>query len=210
MNQAILRRPRLLGRRTLLVLGAAGAALLASGCGSDASTGSAASSASRPASSETAAPADNGGGEAAPTRFVSSRFHYRVDAPGAMTEATDGSATATRGTEKLVISVVTGAQAADPAGYARTDVATLRAQSPAYKEVIPVGPLSLAGRTVQKAAYSWTNGTNAVTGNPQQLVTAVYYIPRDGSTMAVVSYSIAANQYDPQGADDVVSTFQWQ
>ncbi|MBJ7608069.1 MAG: hypothetical protein JF887_01375 [Candidatus Dormibacteraeota bacterium] len=209
MNQAILRHRRLLGRSTLLVLGVAGATVLASGCGSDATSGSA-SSASRPASSESAAPADNGGGEAAPTRFVSSRFHYRVDAPGAMTEATDGSATATRGTEKLVISVVTGAQAADPAGYARTDVATLRAQSPAYKEVIPVGPVSLAGRTVQKAAYSWTNGNNAVTGNPQQLVTAVYYIPRDGSTMAVVSYSIAANQYDPQGADDVVSTFQWQ
>ena len=67
----------------------------------------------------------------------------------------------------------------------------------------------LAGMAVQKAVYTWTDGVNPVTSRPNVLVSARYYIPKDRATLAVVTYSIAANQYDPQGADDVVSTFKW-
>ena len=69
--------------------------------------------------------------------------------------------------------------------------------------------VALAGRPVLKLVYA-TSGTNAVTGNVEALVNARYYIAKDPSTLAIVTYSIVATQYDPQGADDVVTTFQWQ
>ncbi len=207
MSRAILgRRPPWF--RSLPVVAAAAVLALAA-CGSDAAS-------SLPAGGggatpgDTAVAGDNGGGEGSPIRFVSSRNHYRVDFPAAMSEAADGTATATRGTEKLSIQVVSGSAASDPAAYAKRDLGTVRAQSPQYTQVEALAAVSLGGRTVQKVLYSWTNGTNPVTGNPQLLATARYYVPRDASTMAVVTYSIAANQYDPQGADDVAMTFQWQ
>jgi hypothetical protein len=204
--------PASLRRRPLfccLSVVAAAAALTLVGCGSDAA-GSLPAGGGVANPGDTAAAGDNGGGEGAPIRFVSSRNHYRVDFPAVMTEAADGTATASRGTEKLTIAVISGSAASDVAGYARSDAATVQARSPQYTQVNALAAVSLSGRSVQKIVYSWTNGSNAVTGNPQQLVTARYYIPRDASTLAVLTYSIAPNLYDPQGADDVASTFAWQ
>jgi hypothetical protein len=48
-----------------------------------------------------------------------------------------------------------------------------------------------------------------VTGKANQLITARYYITKDSVRLAMVSYASAANQYDPQGADDVANTFAW-
>ena len=189
----------------LLLIGALGLA----GCGSDspaAGTGAAGTTADAGGTAEAGA----ANGEAAGTRFISQRYHYRVDAPGTMTEAADGTASATRGVESMTIKVVTGGSAGDPGALAQSDLSTLPAQNPAYRLISGPGTGTLSGRSVVKFVYSWTNGTNPVTGRAEDLVTARYYIPKDAGTLAVLSYSITAPQYDPQGADDVATTFQWQ
>src|ERR1700716_3586517 len=100
--------------RLVAASGLLGIAMLAiSGCGSGTSSSSGAVVRSSSSSGEQTANGEGGGGDAAGAPFVSSRFHYRVTAPGAMSEASDGTASTTRGTEQLSISVVTGASAKD-------------------------------------------------------------------------------------------------
>ncbi|HEV7678822.1 MAG TPA: hypothetical protein VGQ42_09675 [Candidatus Dormibacteraeota bacterium] len=163
-----------------------------------------------PAPTETgAAAAENGGGEAPATRFVSSRNHYRVDAPGAMTEGSDGIAKASHGLESLQIEVLTGSAAADVSAYAKSDLTTLRS-TPGFSLKSGPGSVSLsAASSAQKTVYTANGPNNPVTGKPQTFVTVRYYVPRSSSTMAVLTYSIVLDQYDPQGADDVANTFAW-
>jgi hypothetical protein len=204
---ALSRRSRLRAGRPLLVAGLLAAVLTTAACGTDSTAQR--SGAAGTASSEPTAAGDVTTGESAGVRFVSTRFHYRVDAPGTMTEAGDGTATAARGVEQLTIRVVSGATAADPSAFAQSDAAGLPGNTTQYKVVDPLATISLAGRPVVKLVYA-SSGINAVTGNTQDFVNARYYIPKDSSTLAVVTYSIVLSQYDPQGADDVVTTFQWQ
>jgi hypothetical protein len=66
-----------------------------------------------------------------------------------------------------------------------------------------------ASKSSLKAAYSATAGTSTVTGKPEDVVVVKYFVPRDSSEFAVLTYTVTANQYDPQGADDVANTFGW-
>jgi hypothetical protein len=182
--------------------------LAVAACGASTSQPSGATSGPATTSEPTSA-GDVTTGEAAGVRFVSQRFRYRVDAPGTMTEAADGTATASRGVEQLSIRIVTGSAAASPSSFAQSDVTALRGTTSHYTLVTPLGTTSLAGRPVTKVVFA-SSATNAVTGVAESLVNARYYIPRDSSMMAVVTYSIVVSQYDPQGADDVVTTFRWQ
>jgi hypothetical protein len=197
------RLPRL---RLTVFAGALGTALTVAACGGSASTQPVGSGAT---GEPTAAAGDVTTGEAAGVRFVSQRFHYRIDAPGTVTEAANGTATASRGVEQLTIRIVTGSSAGSPVTFAQGDVAALPGTTSNYALVTPPGTASLAGRSVYKVVFA-SSGTNAVTGAAETLVNARYYIARDSATLAVVTYSIVASQYDPQGADDVVTTFQWQ
>jgi hypothetical protein len=183
------------------------AAIGLSACGS---TG-ASTTTQGPETQSTAAPAENGGGnaEAAPHPYSNSKFNYQVDAPGTMVEAADGSAAYLGTAERLQIVVLTGASAADPQGRAATDIGALTSAKTAFKLAQPASRISLAGRSVYKFIYTWTDGSNPVTGKPNMLVSVQYYIPKNSTTLAAVTYSIAASQYDPQGADDVASTFKW-
>jgi len=72
------------------------------------------------------------------------------------------------------------------------------------------GEITLNGKKVEKVVYTYNAGTSSVTGKPLDLVGVRYYIPKDSATLAVVAYGIVSNQYDPQGADDIATTFQWQ
>ncbi|MEA2683354.1 MAG: hypothetical protein QOK05_1682 [Chloroflexota bacterium] len=152
--------------------------------------------------------ADATTGEAPGVRYTNAKFHYRVDAPGAMKESADGSAAYLGAAERLEIVVVSGSQAADPKAFAGQDLGSLGSK-PSFKVVSQPAQVTISNRAVQKTVYTWTDGVNAVTSKPNLLVSVRYYIPRDRATLAIVTYSIAANQYDPQGADDVVSTFAW-
>jgi hypothetical protein len=161
--------------------------------------------------STAAAPAENGAGngEAAPHPYTSSKFNYRVDAPGTMQEAADGSAAYKGTAERLEIVVLSGASAGDPHSRATTDIGALGSARSSFKLVQPAVQINLAGKSVYKFIYTWTDGTNSVTGKPNMLVSVQYYIPKNSSTLAVVTYSVVSSQYDPQGADDVASTFKW-
>lgn len=154
--------------------------------------------------------AETGGGEAPAVTYVDSRYHYKVDAPGQMKPNANGTASVVGPSERLEIVVVEGAKASDPATLARDDVAALPSSVASFHLVSGPAAITLNGKKVHKVVYSFNAGTSVVTGKPLDLVGVRYYIPKDSSTIAVVSYAIVSNQYDPQGADDVASTFQWQ
>jgi hypothetical protein len=203
ISAAPTRPPRLLSLLPLAILAALGLAA----CGSAPAT----TTSQNPATEASAAPAENGAGngEAAPHPYTNAKFKYRVDAPGTMVEADNGSAAYNGTVERLQIDVVSGAKAGDPRSLATADAAALGAKLSAFKLVQPPAQINLAGRNIYKFIYTWTDGANPVTGRPNMLVSVLYYIPKNSSTLAALTYSIAATQYDPQGADDVASTFRW-
>jgi hypothetical protein len=149
-------------------------------------------------------------GEAPAVPYVDARYHYRIEAPGKMVPKPDGTASVIGPSERLEVAVLEGPAAADPQARARADASGLGASLAGFK--LDSGPASvtISGRRVQKLVYRYSAGTSQVTGKPIDLVGVRYFIPKDSSTLAVVSYGVVVNQYDPQGADDVASTFQWQ
>jgi hypothetical protein len=164
-----------------------------------------------PAPAESAsAGAEAGGGETPLTRFVSSRNHYRVDAPGTMAEGSDGVAKSSHGLESLQIVVVSGSAAADPAAYARSELNSVRSTSGFALRSGPETVFLRAASSSQRTVYASSGANNPVTGKPQTFVTVRYYVPRNSSTMAVLIYSNVVDQFDPQGADDLANTFVWQ
>jgi hypothetical protein len=158
----------------------------------------------------TPAPPEANNGETPVTAYIDARFHYRIDAPGHMTANPDGTASVIGPSERLLVTVLQGAAASDPAAFARSDAAALASSSTKFHLVSGPSAATLNGRTVQKIVYTYNAGTSAVTGKPLDLYGVRYYIPKDAGTLAVVAYGIVANQYDPQGADDIASTFRWQ
>ncbi len=64
------------------------------------------------------------------------------------------------------------------------------------------GSITLRGHQVEKFVYRYEGGTT--------LVGVRYYVPRDATAAAVITYGIVAGRYDPQAADDIASTFEWQ
>ncbi len=154
--------------------------------------------------------AEANNGEAPAVPYVDARYHYRIDAPGRMTNAADGTASVIGPAERLQVTVVEGSKAADVAALARDDVASLPGSTNGFKLVSGPGAASVNGKKLWKFVYNWNAGTNAVTGKPLSLVGVRYYAPKDASMVAVITYGVASNQYDPQGADDIASTFRWQ
>jgi hypothetical protein len=164
---------------------------------------------SAPAATD-AAVGETNNGEAPAVRYTDAREHYRIDGPGAMTVSADGSASYKGSLERLQVTVLHGSAAADPAATAAADVASLRTNATAFKLMSGPSPVRLGNLTAQKFVYRWTDGTSTVTGKPNDLISVRYYISKDSTTLAAISYGITAGQYDPQGADDVALTFAWQ
>lgn len=170
------------------------------GCGSNTTT-------------QTPAPAAAGEitvGESVPTRYADARYHYQIDAPGRMTANADGTASFVGPSERLEVTVVTGSSAADPAALATQDSKSLATSASGFHQVSTPATVTLNGHNVTKFTYTWNAGTSAVTGKPVELTTVRYYIAKDVATVAVIAYGIVSNQFDPQGADDLASTFRWQ
>ncbi|PZR67810.1 MAG: hypothetical protein DLM66_09965 [Candidatus Dormiibacter spiritus] len=149
-------------------------------------------------------------GEAPVVAYVDSRYRYRIDAPGQMTANADGTATYVGPSERLQVAVVQGVKAADVSALGRDDVATLSSSIAGFRLISGPASTNVNGRKMEKFIYNWTPGTSPVTGKPVTLVAVRYYVPKDSQTVAVITYGIVSNQYDPQGADDLASTFQWQ
>jgi hypothetical protein len=126
-----------------------------------------------------------------------------------MAAAADGTASFIGPEERLEVSIVQGSPASDPLSLAKADLVSLKRNATDLRIMAQPAAGNVSGYRAVKLVYSWTAGTNQVTGKPIQLVTARYYISKDASLLAVVSYGISASQYDPQGADDLASTFKW-
>jgi hypothetical protein len=189
---------------------AAVAALLASGvlavsaCGT--SSGSSAGLDTAPASPG----AEAAGGEGVAVLYTDARFHYRIDAPGRMTANPDGTAAYVGPSERLEIGVLQGSGASDAGALAQQDLKTLAASAPAFHKLSNPASLTLGAYHVTRFAYTWNAGTSTVTGKAIELTSVRYYLTKDAATLAVITYGIVSNQFDPQGADDIVSTFHWQ
>jgi hypothetical protein len=177
-----------------------GAFLTTTACGS---TGS-------PASSATTATPEVVVGEAVPVPYADARFHYRIDAPGRMTANPDGNAAYIGPSERLEIGVLQGPQASDPSTIAGQDIRSLSTSATGFHQLSSPAKLTLGGYQVIRFSYTWNAGTSAVTGKAIELTSVRYYLAKDSATLAVITYGIVSNQFDPQGADDIVSTFRWQ
>ena len=127
-----------------------------------------------------------------------------------MTANPDGTAAFVGPSERLEISVIQGSGASNPSALASQDIKTLAASAAAFQQRSSPAKLTLNGHHVTRFAYTWSAGTSTVTGKATELTSVRYYVSKDASTLAVITYGIVSNQFDPQGADDIVSTFQWQ
>jgi hypothetical protein len=188
---------------TLLALVTAGL-LAAIACG--ASTGPTAGTEAAPAT----AGAESNTGESIPVPYTDTRFHYRIDGPGRMTANPDGTAAYIGPSERLEISVIQGSGASDPGALASQDIKSLATSAAAFQQRSNPAKLTLNGHQVTRFAFTWNAGTSTVTGKAIELTSVRYYVSKDATTLAVITYGIVSNQFDPQGADDIVSTFQWQ
>ena len=188
-------------RQTLLGALVIAGTVAISACGSSSDQAGAATS---------PAPGEAQGGESRPVTYTDTRFHYRIDAPGGqMTSNTDGTASYLGPSERLEVAIVEGSRATNPASLANNDLSILSNSAPGFKKLSDPTAVTLNGRTVTRFSYTWNAGISPVTGKQLELTTVRYYVPKDGGTLAVITYGIASNQFDPQGADDLVLTFQW-
>lgn len=127
-----------------------------------------------------------------------------------MTPNPDGTAAYVGPSERLEISIVQGSRASDPGAMASQDLKALAASATAFHQMSNPAKLTLSGYQVTRFAYTWNAGTSAVTAKAIELTSVRYYLSKDATTVAVITYGIVSNQFDPQGADDIVSTFKWQ
>jgi hypothetical protein len=141
--------------------------------------------------------------------YTDTLHRYRISGPGRMTANADGSASFIGPVERLEVAIVDGTRAADPMALANADLGTLKTTATDFRQVLAPAAVTVSGHRTIKFVYQWTAGTNAVTGKANVLITARYYVTKDATRLGVVSYASAANQYDPQGADDVANTFAW-
>ena len=149
------------------------------------------------------------GGDAAAVAYVDSRYHYRIQAPGRMIAMADGTAAYVGSSERLQVAVVAGVRAADLPTLAGDDVAAFAASAAGFRLVSGPSSVGINGHPVEKFVYGY-GGTGAGTGRPVMLVGVRYYVPRAPATVAVITYGVLSDRYDPQGADDIAATFQWQ
>jgi hypothetical protein len=141
--------------------------------------------------------------------YTDTLHRYRISGPGRISANADGTASFIGPVERLEVAIVDGARAADPMALAKADLNALKSSVTNFRQLQAPAAVTISGHRTVKFVYQWTAGTNAVTGKANELITARYYITRDSNRLAVVSYGSAANQYDPQGADDVANTFAW-
>src|SRR5487761_3522 len=137
-------------RSTVAVLATAGLIVVA-GCGPSSATSSTpADQAGAPGGGD----AQGGGGEAASVAYVDSRYHYRIDSPGRMTANADGPTSFIGPSERMEITVVSGAKAADLSALARADAKSMAASLAGFHELSSPSTLTLGGYHLTKFSYA--------------------------------------------------------
>ena len=70
--------------------------------------------------------------------------------------------------------------------------------------------ITLNGKKVHKFIYSFNAGSERCHRQATRPRWGSLLHPEGFSTVAILNYAIVTNQYDPEGADDLARTFQWQ
>lgn len=147
------------------------------------------------------------GGENNPATYTDSRFNYRITGPGPMSRNADGAASFAGEDERLVVDVVTGSRAGDPTALAQSDLDSLRGSTPNFQVMVQPTAVSLGGQRVIKLTYS--SSGQSFTGKTIKFFNVRYYIAKNESTLAVISYRDASTEFDAQEADGFASSFRW-
>jgi hypothetical protein len=139
--------------------------------------------------------------------YTDDRYHYRIDSPGPLTPGPRG-ASYFGPEERLEVVVVEGGAAGDPAALADKDISALKSSISDFKLVAPPAPLTLGEHRMIKFRYTGTVD-NPTTGKPIKLTSARYYIAKNNSLLAVVTYGDKSQEFDPKEADDIARSFSW-
>jgi hypothetical protein len=139
--------------------------------------------------------------------YTDDRYHYSIDSPGPLTPGSRG-ASYFGPEERLEIAVVEGSAAADPAALADKDTSALKSSIGDFKLVAPPAPVTLGEQRMIKFRYTGTVD-NPTTGKSIRLTSARYYIAKNSSLLAVVTYGDKSEEFDPKEADDIARSFRW-
>jgi hypothetical protein len=148
-----------------------------------------------------------GGVEAALVTYTDSSKGFSIGHPGSWTQ----DSTFTNGMKFvggdawMTLVLVTPSAGTDVMTYAQSDVATVTAAFPGFKQ------LSLAPSTeVQNAVILGftANGTSTVTGKSFTAHNEIYYIPLADGRIAVLTVVSPDNLYDQQGVRDIALTLK--
>ena len=156
----------------------------------------------------TAGTGANQGGETDPSGYTDTRHRYRITGPGPLKAQPDGSASFSGEDERLVVTVVEGAKAADPMALAEADLNSLSKSTSDFKAVIRPTAVTLGGQRMVKFTYTST-GKSQVDGKQVKLTAVRYYIPKNDTVLAVVSYSDVSTEFSAQEADGFAGSFGW-
>jgi hypothetical protein len=148
--------------------------------------------------------------EAASVPYVDPHYHYRIDAPGQMTLLSNGTASFVGVSERLEVAIIERATAVDPSAAARKDSTSLASSLADFHLLSRPAVITLAGHAMVKFVYTWTATSSDGTGERLKLTSVRYYVPKNLSVVAVLTYGMSTDEFDPSSADAVASTFSWQ
>jgi hypothetical protein len=187
--------------------GQSGAARNSGGGTSQASQPPAPTSQAGAAAEPSAADPGNQGGENKPAGYTDARYHYSLTGPGPLTARPDGTASFAGEDEQLVVSVVEGSRAADPAALAQADLNSLRSSTADFRLLSAPVAVTLGGQRVVRFTYSWTGRSS--TGRQTTFTGARYYISKNEAMLAVISYRDASSEFSASEADGFAASFRW-
>jgi hypothetical protein len=150
--------------------------------------------------------ATNQGGETKPTAYTDARYHYTITGPGPLTPQPDGTAAFSGEDEKLEVAVVTGSKAADPLALAKSDLNSLKG-SPDFQVLVQPTSISVNGQRAAKFTYSYTAQSHL--GKQAKFFAVRYYVPKNDTMLAVVSYRDIATEFDAVEADGFADSLRW-
>jgi hypothetical protein len=148
-----------------------------------------------------------GGVEAALVTYTDSSKGFSIGYPGSWTQDTafTKGVKFVGGDAWMTLVLVTPSAGTDVMTYAQSDVASVIAAFPGFKQ------LSLAASTeVQNAVILGftANGTSTVTGKSFTAHNEIYYIPLADGRIAVLTVVSPDNLYDQQGVRDIALTLK--
>jgi hypothetical protein len=145
------------------------------------------------------------GAEPGTVTFLHPTEGYRIDSPGPMHATANGEALYEGRNDSLGVALLSGAS--DPTTAAASDASG--SGIPGFALVHSAQAVTVSGRHSAAIEYRRSGPVNAVTGKALVLHVVRLYVPRSGGLYRIEYASTAAGQdWDPQGALDIATTFR--